>query len=68
MSASADIQAHRQRLERALERLAVLVTEDTAFLPVFQRLEAELEKLDQRRDALDRAKALAGRAAHRAMR
>lgn len=68
MPASKDLQAHRQRLERALEKLAMLVTEDSAYLAYFQRVETELAELDRTRDALDRAKALAARAGHKAMR
>lgn len=41
--------------------LATLVAGDTAFLPLFERIEAELGALDQRESAVDRAIALARR-------
>ena len=53
--------AERDRLENALGLLAALVAEDTAFLPFFIRIEAELDRLTVSTSAVDRAKALAGR-------
>lgn len=49
------------RLERCLDGLAVAVADDPFYLPLFQRLEAELESLVARRHALERARARARR-------
>jgi len=46
------------RIENALRVVAALLEHDEAYLPIFQRLEAERDKLDDRRAALDRARAL----------
>lgn len=53
--------AERDRLENALGLLAALVAEDTAFLPFFIRIEADLDRLTASTSAVERAKALAGR-------
>lgn len=50
------------RLERALETVAVLLIEDQVYLPIFQRLEAELAEARNVSDTLDRARAIARRA------
>ena len=56
-------QQHRQRslearIENALRVVAELLEQDEAYLPIFLRLEAERDKLDARRAALDRARAV----------
>ena len=56
-------QPHRQRslearIENALRVVAELLEQDEAYLPIFLRLEAERDKLDARRAALDRARAV----------
>lgn len=56
-----DLLALRRRLEDALMTLATLVAEDSVYLPLFQRVEAELAALDKQESALDRAIALARR-------
>jgi len=55
-------------MESALALLATLVVEDTAYLPLFQRLEDELARLDRDQNAVERARALAARGSHKAMR
>lgn len=56
-------QPHEQRslearIENALRVVAELLEQDEAYLPIFLRLEAERDKLDARRAALDRARAV----------
>lgn len=56
-------QPHRQtsleaRIENALRIVAELLEDNEAYLPIFLRLEAERDKLDARRAALDRARAV----------
>jgi hypothetical protein len=46
------------RIENALRVVAELLEHDEAYLPIFLRLEAERDKLDARRAALDRARAV----------
>lgn len=46
------------RIENALRVVAELLEQDEAYLPIFLRLEAERDKLDARRAALDRARAV----------
>ena len=54
-------------LREALTVAAQIVARDgPAYLPVFLRLEAELQKIDQRASALDRALAAAREGASRA--
>ncbi|MHA7888714.1 hypothetical protein [Roseicyclus sp.] len=47
-----------ERIENALRVVAELLEQDEAYLPIFLRLEAERDKLDARRAALDRARAV----------
>ena len=47
------------RLERALETVAVLLVEDEVYLPIFERLEAELIDARKTADTLDRARRIA---------
>ena len=47
------------RLERALETVAVLLVEDEVYLPIFERLEAELAEARKTADTLDRARRIA---------
>lgn len=47
-----------ERIENALRVVAELLEHDEAYLPIFLRLEAERDKLDTRRAALDRAQAV----------
>lgn len=54
-------EACRDRLDRALGTVAALVTRDTAFLPIFQRIEDELESLNTLVSAMARAKQIAAR-------
>lgn len=68
MPTPGDITALRRRLEGALAILATLVVEDTAYLPLFQRLEDELARLDRDQTAVERARALAARGSHKAIR
>ena len=56
------------RLRRALHTVAPLVSEDEAYLPIFERLEAELVKADTRQASLARARAIAAGADQKAMR
>lgn len=58
-----DRQQHRQRslearIENALRVVAELLEHDEAYLPIFLRLETERDKLDTRRAALKRARAV----------
>lgn len=48
----------RARVERALHLLAMIVTETggEVYLPIFERLERELAKIDSKADALARAR------------
>ncbi|WP_292065176.1 hypothetical protein [Marivita sp. XM-24bin2] len=46
-----------ERIENALCVVAELLEHDETYLPIFLRLEAERDKLDTRRAALDRARA-----------
>lgn len=57
------------RLERALETVAVLLIEDQVYLPIFERLEAELEDARRTASTLDRARKIArGARSHNAAR
>lgn len=57
------------RLERALETVAALVIDDEVYLPIFQRLEAELEDARRTPSTLDRARKIArGSRSHNAAR
>ena len=57
------------RLERALETVAVLLIEDEVYLPIFERLEAELIDARKTADTLERARRIARRSrAHNAAR
>lgn len=50
-----------QRLENALEYAAICVAQHgEAYLPIFERLESELENLRSKETALERARRLAG--------
>ncbi|WP_110815675.1 hypothetical protein [Pseudoroseicyclus aestuarii] len=46
------------RIERALQVVAALVVENPAYLPIFERLEAELVAAQAKDAAIDRARAL----------
>ncbi len=50
------------RIEAALELVAILLDENEAYLPIFQRLEAEFEAARVSSSALTRARALAQKA------
>lgn len=50
------------RIEAALELVAILMDNNPAYLPIFQRLEAELETAKVSSSALARARALAQKA------
>ena len=50
------------RIEAALELVAILTNDNAAYLPIFQRLEAELETARVSSSALARARALAEKA------
>ena len=50
------------RIEAALELVAILMDDNPAYLPIFQRLEAELETARVSSSALARARALAQKA------
>jgi hypothetical protein len=50
------------RIEAALELVAILLDENEAYLPIFLRLEAELEAARVSSSALARARALAKQA------
>lgn len=64
-----DISAFRRRLVDAQMKLAAMVVEDEAFLPIYRKIEDELALLDKDQDALSRARTLAAHAGcHKAMR
>ncbi|MCB5200525.1 hypothetical protein LGQ03_14885 [Loktanella sp. TSTF-M6] len=50
------------RIERALETVALLLEENERYLPIFLRLESELEAARRSANALARAKAIARKA------
>lgn len=50
------------RIEAALELVAILMDDNAAYLPIFQRLEAELETTRVSSSALARARSLAQKA------
>lgn len=51
------------RIQKCLEIVAILTAEDEVYLPIFQRLEKELEKAkNPKPDALTRARIAAERA------
>jgi len=47
-----------ERVRNALRIVATLLEHDEAYLPIFLRLETELQALERKRDALDRARAM----------
>ena len=47
-----------ERVRNALGIVATLLEHDEAYLPIFLRLETELQALERKRDALDRARAM----------
>jgi hypothetical protein len=49
-------QNKEQRIAKALRIVAALLEKDEAYLPIFLRLEAELEALEKRKAALSRAR------------
>ena len=53
--AGADLEA---RLLSAIGKVAQLVVDDPAFIPVFERLERELANIRSQNDAIERARAL----------
>ena len=61
MAHNCSVEAERDRLENALGLFVALVAEDTAFLPLFMRIENELERLKASSSAIDRARALSSR-------
>lgn len=56
MASPPEPSALEDRLRRALQTVAQLVVDDPAFLPVFERLERELAKLQSQSAAIERAK------------
>lgn len=59
MQPSEKLECERDRLEKARDTLATLVTEDAIFLPFFIRIENELMRLNSDCSALERARQLA---------
>ncbi len=57
-----------ERLQRAIEKVAVYAANDTGFLPVFEKLEQELDEFRSRQGALERARKLANQSATRSNR
>ena len=49
----------RSRLQAALIKVASLIVDDPVYIPVFERLENELEALAKQNDTLTRARMLA---------
>ena len=58
---SVDRSVSRERIERALEFVAMIVTgpDGDVYLPIFARLERELAAIDERENALARARSIA---------
>ena len=56
MGRPADPEITLARIENALARVADLLIDDDAYLPVFLRLECELEEARARQSAIDRAR------------
>ena len=48
-----------ERIRRALEKVAIFASDDPALLPIFERLERDLEEMQAHNSALDRARAMA---------
>lgn len=49
----------RSRLQASLSKVATLVVDDPVYIPVFERLENELEALAKQNDTLTRARMIA---------
>ena len=54
----------RETLEYTLRRLAALVVQDPAYVPLFVRIEKEIEALTATQDAVERARAIVERYAN----
>lgn len=52
---------HLKRLYAAREKVAKLVVADLVYLPIFERLEAEIAAEEAAGDAIERARALVAR-------
>ena len=50
-----------QRLTAAYAKVAALVVHDPVYVPIFERLEAELAALEVRGNTIERARAVAAR-------
>ncbi len=50
-----------ERLRAAQQSLALLVLIDPVYLPIFERIEAELRSADSSANAIERARAVAAR-------
>jgi hypothetical protein len=48
-------------LKAAYQKVATLVNEDPAYLPVFKRIEHEIAVFEEQDDAINRARAIAER-------
>lgn len=61
MSFAANPPITRARIERALQFMAMIVAgpDGDLYLPIFERLEAELAAIDRKTDALARARTIA---------
>lgn len=53
---STDASQHLLRIRRCMETVALLLEADTAYLPIFLRLEHELEAAQADQDALERSR------------
>lgn len=58
-SAPAQQTVEQQRLKAALVKVAMLVDENTIYMPIFQRIELELEAFDVKCNAVSRARTIA---------
>lgn len=50
-----------EKLKAAYRKTAILVTEDPAYLPIFERIEHEIALFENQDDMVERAKAIAKR-------
>lgn len=58
-SGDEDAQAFRCRLIEAQTKLAILVIDNPAYIPIFERVELELAALDEKNSIIARARAVA---------